>query len=90
MGRFSFRETVHYLLKFDLARATRRWRGHAIWRGIPIRYWSAREIRRPFGPHFRIERRISIGHGDHQLYILRRADFSLQRGLQSAQQKPPC
>jgi SAM-dependent methyltransferase len=94
MGRFSLRETIHYLLRFDLARAARRWRGHAIWRDIPIRYWSAREIRRAFHPHFRLERRIPIGGGDHQLYILRKqaaggegfrggAGFSLRS-------EPPC
>jgi SAM-dependent methyltransferase len=72
MGRFCWRETVASLLKGDFVRAVRRWKGQARWRGIEVRYWSARQIRIAFAPQFQIIRRIPIGGGDHQLYILSR------------------
>jgi hypothetical protein len=72
MGRFCWRETVRYLLRFDFSRATRRWWGSTMWRGKAIRYWSSRDIRKAFSGHFTLERRIAIGRGDHQLYVLRR------------------
>jgi cyclopropane fatty-acyl-phospholipid synthase-like methyltransferase len=73
IGRFSIAETLRYLMKGDLKRATRRWSGRAEWRGIPVYYRSAREIRQALAPWFTLERRASIGRGDHQLYIFRRS-----------------
>lgn len=72
MGRFAPLETLKFLLKFDLSRATRRWSGHTHWRGMDIFYYSAREMRDAFAAGFIFERRISIAWGDHQLYIFRR------------------
>ncbi len=50
-----------------------RWLGHAAWRGIDVYYRSARSVARAFAPHFEWQRRVSIGHGDHQLLIFRRS-----------------
>jgi hypothetical protein len=72
MGRFWWCETARYLLSLDIKRATRRWRGHTTWRGVEVRYWSAREIENAFQRHFHLERRVRVGGGDHQLYIFRR------------------
>ena len=72
MGRFSWRETARFLLRFDVRRAVRRWTGRATWRGMEIRYWSARELLTAFAPYFQMERRIPVGGGDHQLYVFRR------------------
>jgi SAM-dependent methyltransferase len=72
MGRFCWRETIRAAAARDFARAVRRWKGRAQWRGIEVRYWSAREIRVAFGPQFQLIRRVPIGGGDHQLYILER------------------
>ena len=75
MGRFYWRESVRLMAALDFARAVRRWRGRAQWRGIEVRYWSARQIRAAFEPQFRTISRVSIGGGDHQLYILRRRNL---------------
>jgi ubiquinone/menaquinone biosynthesis C-methylase UbiE len=72
MGLFCWRETVQFLRQGKLRKATRRWWGHASWRGIPIRYWSGKEMRRAFHAYFEFLSRVSIGRGDHQLYIFRR------------------
>jgi SAM-dependent methyltransferase len=72
MGRFFWRESVRFLVQGKFAKAARRWRGHAVWRGNPIRYWSGREISRAFGPLFEFNKRVAVGRGDHQLYIFRR------------------
>jgi SAM-dependent methyltransferase len=74
MGPFCWRETIHALAALDFARAVRRWRGRAQWRGIEVRYWSERQTRAAFTPYFRVIRRVPIGGGDHQLYVLRRGD----------------
>jgi SAM-dependent methyltransferase len=73
MGRFCALESVRYLSKGDLKRATRRWSGTAKWRGMAVYYRSARQIRQTLAPWFALERRASIGHGDHQLYVFRRS-----------------
>jgi SAM-dependent methyltransferase len=73
MGRFSWRESVRYLFRLNPRKATRRWWGRAVWRGIQIRYWSARDLRKAFSPQFVVEQRVAIGRGDHQLYVLRRS-----------------
>jgi 2-polyprenyl-3-methyl-5-hydroxy-6-metoxy-1,4-benzoquinol methylase len=72
IGRFSCRETVRYLSTGDVKRATRRWSGHAEWRGLSIYYRAHREMVDAFAPHFQVIKRVSIGGGDHQLYIFRR------------------
>jgi SAM-dependent methyltransferase len=72
MGRFCWRESAKFLVQGKFAKAARRWRGHAMWRGTPIRYWSAREMRSAFGPHFEFKKRVAVGRGDHQLYVFRR------------------
>jgi SAM-dependent methyltransferase len=72
MGRFCWRETARAIAALDFARAVRRWKGSAQWRGIEVRYWSVRDIRAAFHPHFQLVRRVPIGSGDHQLYILKR------------------
>lgn len=51
---------------------SKRWRGHTRWRGMDVYYPTSRQIRAAFAPHFAFERRVSIGRGDHQLYIFRR------------------
>ena len=72
MGRFSWGETWRYLRSFEVRKAARRWSGHAQWRGLDVYYRSTREMTQCFAPYFRLERRVSIGAGDHQLYLFRR------------------
>jgi SAM-dependent methyltransferase len=72
MGRFFWRESARFLVQGKFAKAARRWRGHAKWRGTDIRYWSSAEIRRAFGPWFEFHKRVAVGRGDHQLYVFRR------------------
>jgi hypothetical protein len=72
MGRFFWRESARFLLQGKFSKAARRWRGYAIWRGAPIRYWSGRQMSRAFGPLFEFKKRVAVGRGDHQLYIFRR------------------
>jgi len=72
MGRFFWRESARFLLQGEFAKATRRWRGKAFWRGTAIRYWSSAEMRRAFGPWFEFDKRVVVGRGDHQLYVFRR------------------
>jgi ubiquinone/menaquinone biosynthesis C-methylase UbiE len=71
MGRFWLSETVRFVLARDWRAVVRRWSGRAVWRGVEVHYWSAGAIRRSFTPYFRIEKRVAVGGGDHQLYILR-------------------
>jgi len=56
----------------DLRHIAQRWSGHARWRGIDVYYRSTREIARAFTPHFEMQRRVSIGRGDHQLLVFTR------------------
>jgi ubiquinone/menaquinone biosynthesis C-methylase UbiE len=63
MGRFCLTDWRH---------AMNRWIGHAQWRGMDVYYPTARRVRAAFAPAFKFERRVSIGGGDHQLYIFRR------------------
>jgi SAM-dependent methyltransferase len=58
-----------------LARPSVAWaraRGRATWRGMPVYYRSARQMRRAFAPHFRLVSRQSIGGGDHILLVFER------------------
>jgi ubiquinone/menaquinone biosynthesis C-methylase UbiE len=70
--RFSWRETSRYVRQGDLKRATRRWWGQAQWRGVTIYYRSRWQTARAFAPYFSLTRRVSVGGGDHQLFIFRR------------------
>ncbi len=63
MGRFCFTDWRH---------AAKRWSGHTQWRGIDVYYPTSHQIRSAFAPWFTFERRVAIGHGDHQLYVFRR------------------
>jgi SAM-dependent methyltransferase len=63
MGRFCFVNWRH---------AAKRWLGRTSWRGIDVYYPTSRQIRTSFAPWFAFERRVSIGHGDHLLYVFRR------------------
>jgi SAM-dependent methyltransferase len=63
MGRFCLTDWRHAIKRFV---------GHAHWRGMEIYYPLSRRVRAAFAPGFTFERRVSIGHGDHQLYIFRR------------------
>jgi cyclopropane fatty-acyl-phospholipid synthase-like methyltransferase len=73
LGRFYWKETLRYLLRFNFAKAARRWSGRSRWRGIDIYYRSQREWVRAFAPQFSLVRRVAIGGGDHQLYIFKRS-----------------
>ena len=64
MGRLCWPEIAHGI--------TRRLPGRAQWRGIEIYYPTAHQVRAAFEPYFNFNKRVSIGHGDHQLYIFRR------------------
>lgn len=63
MSRFCLSDRRHFL---------ERWLGRATWRGMNVYYRSARSVARAFAPHFELQRRVSIGRGDHQLLIFTR------------------
>jgi SAM-dependent methyltransferase len=63
MGRFCLTDWRH---------AVKRCLGRAQWRGMAVYYPTSRKIRAAFAPWFDFERRVSIGRGDHQLYVFRR------------------
>jgi SAM-dependent methyltransferase len=63
MGRFCLTDWRH---------AIKRSLGHTRWRGMDVYYPTSRQVRAAFAPGFEFERRVSIGGGDHQLYIFRR------------------
>lgn len=69
MSRYCWRNAF---LSNDWRHLIQRWSGHTQWRGIDVYYRSVRSIARVFAPHFEFQRRVSIGHGDHQLLVLRR------------------
>ncbi|MEP6961931.1 MAG: class I SAM-dependent methyltransferase [Acidobacteriota bacterium] len=73
LGRFSWRESAAALAKLNVSKAARRWSGRAHWRGMEIYYRSAAEWVHVLAPAFHRTRRISIGQGDHQLYIFERS-----------------
>ncbi len=72
MNRISLRETVSMLMAGKFRKAFRRWTGRAAWRGTEVFYPTSLQVRRAFALHFRFERRVSIGGGDHSLYIFTR------------------
>jgi SAM-dependent methyltransferase len=63
MGRFA---------PVDWRHAVQRWRGRANWRGTDVYYRSSRQMRTVFVSDFGLLKRVSIGWGDHQLYVFRR------------------
>ena len=63
MSRFCWSDRRHFL---------DRWVGHAVWRGIEVYYRTGRSIAKTFAPQFEWHRRVSIGHGDHQLLVFTR------------------
>lgn len=72
LARFCWRESLRFALRGDFARATRRWSGHAQWRGIDVYYRTASQYREALSPAFVFRRRVSIGGGDHTLYLFER------------------
>jgi SAM-dependent methyltransferase len=62
MGRFAPADWRH---------AAQRWRGRANWRGLEVYYRSSRQTRAVFSD-FWFRKRVSIGWGDHQLYVFQR------------------
>jgi SAM-dependent methyltransferase len=72
MGRFAPVETIRFLARLEWRKAARRWSGRARWRGIEVFYHSSRQIRSAFAADFVFQKRVSIGRGDHHLYIFRR------------------
>ena len=72
MGRVCWSETARFLLKLDWRKATRRWPGHARWRGMDVYYRTSASFVSAFEPEFHLRRRVSIGGGDHQLFIFTR------------------
>lgn len=73
MGRFSWKETLRYLIRLDFGRAVRRWTGRAEWRGMQVFYRSSGATWRAFEPYFKLQKRVAIGGGDHDFYLFRRA-----------------
>ena len=72
MGRFAWAETFEALCRLDLRQAGRRWAGRTNWRGIEVFYHTSRGVRSAFAKDFAFTRRVSIGRGDHQLYLFKR------------------
>jgi SAM-dependent methyltransferase len=71
-GKLALCVLSRYCWRTDWRHLLQRWSGDTRWRGIAIYYRDARSIQRAFAPHFRFERRSSIGCGDHQLFIFAR------------------
>lgn len=61
MGPWVPWEWLWFLARGDLARAGRRLRGRATWRGLDVRYHSGRDVRRAFAPAFRATRVWALG-----------------------------
>ncbi len=72
LSRFYWRESLRYAFTLDFAQATRRWPGRASWRGIDVFYRTTGEWQRAFEPRFTLMKEVTIGGGDHRLYIWRR------------------
>jgi ubiquinone/menaquinone biosynthesis C-methylase UbiE len=71
-GSFAVCVMSRFCWRSDWRHAFRRWSGRTLWRGIDVYYRSGRSIARAFAPHFELQRRVSIGHGDHSLLVFRR------------------
>jgi len=63
MGRFCLWETLHFLLRGQFRKASRRWSGvsRGTTLGIPVTYPTVRELERAFAPDFSLVRTIGIG-----------------------------
>lgn len=63
MSRFCLFETLHYLRKFEPAKAVRRWRGqtHSKSLNLDVFYPAASTIQKALSPSFRLLRRSSAG-----------------------------
>lgn len=80
MGRFCLWETVRYLLRGDVRKAVRRWKGSAPSSlGIRVFYPTMNEIARAFSPGFALVQAAGIGPwshftaiADHRVLIFRR------------------
>lgn len=59
----------------------RRWRGRTTWRGLDVYYRSRWETNRAFAPHFEWQRTVSIGGGDHALFLFTRRSVYSRRGV---------
>jgi SAM-dependent methyltransferase len=71
-GKLALCVMSRYCWRTDWRHLGQRWSGQARWRGIKVYYRSARSIARDFAPHFRFQRQVSIGRGDHQLLVFTR------------------
>ena len=72
ISRFCLQETFSLLSRLEVRKAFRRWPGKTQWRGIDIYYRTSRDIRKSFEPWFQLCRRVSIGGGDHELFVFER------------------
>jgi hypothetical protein len=72
MTRFCWNETLANLARLNGKAAFRRWRESTQWRGLPIYYPSRGAVSHAFSRDFDVTRTVSIGRGDHHLFILRR------------------
>jgi SAM-dependent methyltransferase len=75
-GKFCLRETLHFLFRGQLRKATRRWTvfAHSASLDIDVYYPSARQIQRALAPAFVLMRTAGIGFSDHRLLIFRRRE----------------
>jgi ubiquinone/menaquinone biosynthesis C-methylase UbiE len=63
IGRFCLWETIHFLLRGQVRKATRRWGGmsHSTSLNLTVSYPSVRQIRRAMAPDFLLVRPVGIG-----------------------------
>jgi len=71
-GKLALCVLSRYCWRTDWRHLLERWSGHTQWRGIDIYYRNALSIQQAFAPQFRFQRRVSIGRGDHQLFVFAR------------------
>jgi SAM-dependent methyltransferase len=69
MSRYCWRNAF---VSKDWRHLFRRWSGRTVWRGMDVYYRSSRSVARTFAPHFKWQRTVSIGRGDHQLLVFSR------------------
>jgi ubiquinone/menaquinone biosynthesis C-methylase UbiE len=63
MGRFCLWETIHFLSRGQMSKASRRWGGmsDSASMGLPVSYPSVRRMRRALAPDFSLSRTAGIG-----------------------------
>lgn len=71
-GKLALCVLSRYCWRTDWRHLIQRWSGHTRWRGIDVYYRNAVSIQQAFAPQFRFQRRVSIGYGDHQLFLFAR------------------